>query len=145
MSWKNILAGSTSVLALTFAAGVAYGQSAQSGMETVVVTGIRASLATAEDLKKNSTQFEDSIVSEDIGKLPDNQVVDALQHVTGIQVIHGNGSGENNQIFIHGLPDIATTLNGREIFTTTGRFLALADVPAELLQRVRCAQIVPGR
>ena len=91
MSWKNILAGSTSVVALTFAAGVAYGQTTQGTMETVVVTGIRASLASAEDLKKNSTQFEDSIVSEDIGKLPDNQVVDALQHVTGIQVIHGNG------------------------------------------------------
>jgi TonB-dependent receptor len=75
-------------------------------------------------------------VSEDIGKLPDNQVVDALTHVTGIQVQHLSGAGESNLLLIHGLPDIATTVNGREIFTPVGRYLTLADVPAELLARV---------
>ena len=105
-------------------------------VETVVVTGIRASLQSALDIKKNSDQFVDSIVAQDIGKLPDNQVVDALQHVSGIQVQHGNGTGENDQIWIRGLPDVATLLNGREIFTTTGRFITLADIPAELLQRL---------
>jgi len=134
MNLKKLLACSTSVLALALMAGTAYAQ--DQAMETVVVTGIRASLASAQDIKKNADQFVDSIVAEDIGKLPDNQVVDALQHVTGLQVQHGNGSGENNQIWIRGLPDIATTLNGREIFNTTGRFVALADIPAELLQRL---------
>jgi hypothetical protein len=34
------------------------------------------------------------------------------------------------------LPDIATLLNGREMFTSTGRFVTLQDIPAELLARV---------
>ena len=137
MDWKKVLTCSTSALALMFAAGAAYAQAASDqAMETVVVTGMRASLGTAQDIKKNSDQFIDSIVAEDIGKLPDNQVVDALQHVAGLQVQHGNGTGQNDQIVIRGLPDIATTLNGREIFTTTGRFVALADIPAELLAGV---------
>ncbi len=136
MQWNKVLSGSASVLALTLATGGAYAQTDQQPVETVIVTGIRASMASAIDVKKNANQFVDSIVSEDIGKLPDNQVVDALQHVTGLQVQHGNGSGENNQIWIRGLPDIATTLNGREMFTTTGRYVSLADIPAELLARV---------
>ncbi|MGA7674135.1 MAG: TonB-dependent receptor [Rhizomicrobium sp.] len=136
MHWKNLLTCTTSALALTIAAGAAYAQADQQQVETVVVTGIRASLASAETIKKNSDQFLDSIVSEDIGKLPDNQVVDALQHVTGLQVQHPSGAGENDAIFIRGLPDVATTLNGREIFTTTGRYVSLADIPAELLAGV---------
>ena len=136
MQWNKVLSGSASVLALTLATGGAYAQTDQQPVETVVVTGMRASMASAIDVKKHADQFVDSIVSEDIGKLPDNQVVDALQHVTGLQVQHGNGNGENNQIWIRGLPDIATTLNGREMFTTTGRFVSLADIPADLLARV---------
>jgi TonB-dependent receptor len=139
MNLKKLLTCSTSAVALAFVAGAAYAQDAtaqQQGVETVVVTGIRASLATAQDVKKASDQFVDSIVSEDIGKLPDNQVVDALTHVTGIQVQHTSGAGESNLLLIHGLPDIATTVNGREIFTPVGRYLTLADVPAELLARV---------
>jgi TonB-dependent receptor len=136
MELRKLLTSTTSALALAVCTGAVYAQTDQQQVETVVVTGIRASLVSAEDIKKNSLEIEDSIVSEDIGKLPDNQVIDAMQHITGVQVLHGNGSGENDQIFIHGLPDIATTLNGREIFTTTGRFITLADIPAELLQRV---------
>ena len=86
MHWKNLLTCTTSALALTIAAGAAYAQADQQQVETVVVTGIRASLASAETIKKNSDQFQDSIVSEDIGKLPDNKVIEALQHVTGVQI-----------------------------------------------------------
>ena len=137
MSNKSRLTTSASWLAMALATvQCAFAQDNNQGVETVVVTGIRASVATSLEVKKEANQFVDSIVSEDIGKLPDNQVVDALQHVTGIQVQHGNGAGENDQIWIRGLPDIATTLNGREIFTTTGRFITLADIPAELLQRL---------
>jgi iron complex outermembrane recepter protein len=103
-------------------------------VETVVVTGVRASVKSAEDIKKNSDQLVDSIVSQDIGKLPDNNVIEALQHVTGVQI--SRNAAEANQLLIRGLPDIATLLNGREIFTSNGRFVTLQDIPAELLQRV---------
>ena len=37
---------------------------------------------------------------------------------------------------IRGLRDVTTLLNGRELFTTTGRYVNLADIPATMLQRV---------
>jgi iron complex outermembrane receptor protein len=88
------------------------------------------------DIRKNATQLQDSIVAEDIGKLPDNNVVEALQHVSGISILRN--SVEPGTVLIRGLPDIATTLSGRQIFTasTNGRFISLPDLPAELLARV---------
>jgi iron complex outermembrane receptor protein len=128
---KKILCGTVSAFALVIAAaGVAQAQD----VETVTVSGVRASVGSALGLKKEATQIQDSIVAEDIGKLPDNTVVEALQHVSGISIIRNNV--EPSQVLIRGLPDIATLLNGRQIFSTTGRFISLPDLPAELLARV---------
>jgi TonB-dependent receptor len=120
-------------------AGQAFGQAAppaadQAALNEIVVTGIRLSVKSALDQKKNSDQLKDSIVAEDIGKLPDNNVIEALQHVTGVQI--SRNAAETNQLLIRGLPDIETLLNGREIFTSFGRFVTLQDIPAELLARV---------
>jgi TonB-dependent receptor len=127
---------SVSVIALLFGAlaGTPAHAQADQPLETVVVTGVRASIQSAQDVKKNAPQMIDSIVAEDIGKLPDNNVIEALQHVTGVQV--SRNAAEANQLLIRGLPDIATLLNGREMFTSTGRFATLQDIPAELLARV---------
>jgi TonB-dependent receptor len=103
-------------------------------VEEIVVTGVRASVASALEIRKTATQLQDSIVAEDIGKLPDNNVVEALQHVSGVSILRNNV--EPNTVLIRGLPDIATTLNGRQIFTSAGRFISLPDLPAELLARV---------
>ncbi|WBO21563.1 TonB-dependent receptor [Sphingomonas abietis] len=102
--------------------------------QEIIVTGVRASLSSAQSIKRNAPQIVDSIVAEDIGKLPDNTVADALQRVTGVQVIRGNG--ETTGVDIRGLPNAATLLNGREAFTGTGRGVALQDIPAELLAGV---------
>jgi TonB-dependent receptor len=103
-------------------------------VEEVVVTGQRQAAQSAQQIKKNNDLVVDSIVAEDVGKLPDNNVADALARVTGIQV--RRDSGEANSVLIRGLPNLVTLLNGREVFTTTGRYIALADVPANMLQRV---------
>lgn len=103
-------------------------------LDTVEVRGVRGSIASAISLKQNATQIIDSIVAEDVGKLPDNSVAAALQRVSGVQVTRG--SGEVGTVLVRGLPDVVTTLNGRNVFTTTGRSMALADIPADLLQRV---------
>lgn len=102
--------------------------------EEIVVTGVRASLASAQSIKERSIQIVDSIVAEDIGKLPDNTVSDALQRVTGVQV--NRGAGEAGLVLIRGLPNVATVLNGREAFTGTARGVALQDIPAELIAGV---------
>ncbi|MCI4592276.1 TonB-dependent receptor [Sphingobium sp. BYY-5] len=101
----------------------------------IIVTGMRASLSSAQNIKRNAQQLVDSVVAEDIGKLPDNNVVEALQRVPGIQV-SPRARGESATVLIRGLPDVVTLINGRNIFSTTGRSLSLADVPADLVAGV---------
>jgi len=106
-----------------------------SGGQEIVVTGIRESLAQAAEIKRASTNVVDSIVAEDIGKLPDLTTASALQRVPGVQVVVG-GNNEIVGVRIRGLTDIVTTLNGREIFTGVGRGFAFQDLPAEALAGV---------
>ncbi|MEJ5977390.1 TonB-dependent receptor [Novosphingobium sp. PS1R-30] len=139
MAFKPFAYCAASVLALGFA-GVAQAQdvapdSTEGDGEAIVVTGVRASIVGAINVRKESVQIVDSIVSEDVGKLPDNNVVEALQRVTGIQVTDRAG-GEAAKLSIRGLPDALTTLNGRNIFTTTGQSFALQDISANLVKRV---------
>ena len=103
--------------------------------DEIVVTGVRASLIEGLQNKREATQIIESVVAEDVGKLPDNNVVEALQRVTGVQVTNRTG-GEASAISIRGLPDITTTWNGRNIFTASGRQFALADIPANLVKRI---------
>ena len=83
------------------------------------MTGARASVMNALELRQNATQSVNSIVAEDIGKLPDQTLVEALQHVTGIAI--NRGGYEPSAVLIRGLPDNQTLVNGRQIFTATGR------------------------
>ncbi len=136
------LTAAASALALGFAVS-AHAQDATSTTDTasdsdstvVVVHGVRASLTKGLANKRKSGQVVESIVAEDIGKLPDNNVVEALQRVTGVQVTDRAG-GEVGTISIRGLPDIETTWNGRNIFTASGRQEALQDIPSTLVRQI---------
>lgn len=101
----------------------------------IVVTGIRASLARAAEIKRDAPQVVDSIVAQDIGKFPDATTAAALQRVPGVQVVVG-GNNEIVNPLVRGLSDILTTLDGREIFTSDGRGFAFQDLPAEAIARV---------
>ncbi|WP_439635384.1 TonB-dependent receptor [Oceanicaulis sp.] len=141
---KRLLKLSCGVLALGLAMPSAYGfQQADEGeaaeqqetRDVIVVTGIRASVTQALDLKRTSTEIVDSIVAEDIAEFPDNNVIEALQRVAGVQITD-RGAGEGSALTIRGLPDATTTFNGRNVFTASGAALSLADVPANLVQRL---------
>jgi TonB-dependent receptor len=112
-------------------AGAAATESANT-VSTVVVTGVRASLQSAESIRRNSTDIVDSIEAQDIGQFPDNTVGDALQRITGVQITRA--AGEASSVDVRGLPNVETEVNGRSIFTTTGQNVALSDIPAELVQ-----------
>jgi len=120
---------------MTAALGATHVWAADDAVEEIVVSGIKESLAKALDVKKEKVQIVDSVVAEDIGKFPDNNVVESLQRVTGVQVTN-RGSGEVSGISIRGLTDVTTTVNGRNIFTASGQSVALQDVPASLLRQV---------
>lgn len=97
---------------------------------TIVVTGLRRSLESAQNIKRNSEQIVDAIVAEDIGKLPDVAVSDTAARIPGIQV--ERKGGEANRVLLRGLDNTyyTTTYNGREIFTAETRSVALQDFPA---------------
>ena len=96
--------------------------------DTIVVTGLRRSLQSAQTIKRNSDIIVDSVVAEDIGKLPDRTVSDTAARIVGVQV--ERGGGEASRVLVRGLPDFTTTYNGREIFTAEARSVALQDFPA---------------
>ncbi len=67
-------------------------------IEEVVVTGIRGSLANAVETKRNSDNLIEAIYAEDIGKLPDQNLAEVLENVTGIQITRTAGVGTGVQI-----------------------------------------------
>ena len=149
MSKQTGFSAAVSVLALV-ASAPAWGQSTgandtaatdtiaeapQDAEDAIVVTGVRRSLERAADIKRESVQVVDAIVAQDIGKLPDPTTAAALQRVPGVQV-SVNRNNELGDVRVRGLPDVLTTVNGREVFSTIGRNFDLQDMPAEALSRV---------
>ncbi|HWL15089.1 MAG TPA: TonB-dependent receptor [Opitutus sp.] len=104
-------------------------------LDTYVVSGLRSSTIKALEIKRNSPQILESIVAEDIGKFPDNNAVESLQRLPGIQVTD-YGAGNIASVTIRGLPDVTTTLNGRNIFTASGLSLSLQDAPTSLVKQI---------
>lgn len=107
---------------------------ADPNVSVITVTGMRRAAESAQKIKQNADNVMDSIVADDIGKFPDTNVAQTLARVTGVQV--SRNAGEADTVLIRGLAGIATLLNGREMFTTTGRYIQLADIPSTMLQRV---------
>lgn len=104
-------------------------------LDSFVVTGIRASVSSGLDIKRSSPDMVDAIVAEDIGKFPDNNVIEAMQRLPGVQVTD-RASGQIATVTIRGLTDVSTTINGRNVFTASGQALSLQDIPASLLGSV---------
>lgn len=100
----------------------------------VVVSGVRRAAQSAQAIKRNSDEVIDSIVAEEAGKFPDKNVAEMLGRVTGVQIRRQNGEAEG--AVIRGLPGLVTLLNGREMFTSSGRSLYLSDIPTAMLHRV---------
>ncbi len=86
-------------------------------VETVLVTGIRASLRESLEVKRESQTVVDVITSEDVGKFPDKNVAEALQRVSGVSISREFGEGE--RVSIRGTaPNLnRTQLNGHSIAT----------------------------
>jgi iron complex outermembrane recepter protein len=104
-------------------------------LEEVVVTGIRASLERAMDIKRDADAVVDSISAEDLGKFPDANVAESLQRITGV-AIDRNQVGEGQTVTIRGFgPTFNTVLvNGRTLPTQTGdRSFDFDVLPAELI------------
>ncbi|TQV65965.1 TonB-dependent receptor [Exilibacterium tricleocarpae] len=84
-------------------------------LEEVVVTGIRASLERSMDIKRDATGVVDAISAEEIGKMPDTNLAESLQRITGVSIDRQNGEG--SRVTVRGFgPDYnVVTLNGRQM------------------------------
>jgi len=87
----------------------------------IVVTGFRASLEKGLDIKRQATAIVDSIVAEDIGKFPTQNIAEALQRIPGVDMIRNGESNEGQRIQLRGLgPEFTlTTFNGAPVRTTS--------------------------
>ncbi|MGN6829803.1 TonB-dependent receptor [Paucibacter sp. M5-1] len=136
---------SLTLLGVAFAAqaqqaGQAAAKPEASQLDQVVITGIRASLETAANIKKNATAVVDAVSAEDVGKLPDADVGQALGRIPGISV--GRAFGQGAAVSIRGTdPQMTyTTLNGQTVASTgwydqndIDRSFNYSLLPAELI------------
>jgi len=137
----------TLVAAMVFSGSLALAQQAAPtppAAEPVVVletftvrAGFSGSLAAAAEKKQNAVSITEVITSEDLGKLPDISIADALTRLPGLAAQRTNGRAQ--QISVRGLSgDFSTaTLNGREqVSTNLNRAVEFDQYPAEMLQTV---------
>ncbi|WP_206244930.1 TonB-dependent receptor [Novosphingobium terrae] len=121
------------------------GGSAQPAAADIIVTGFRSSLQKGLTLKREAVGVRDSIVAEDIGKFPEQNVADSLQRIPGVRLSRDGTSNEGQRISIRGLGSqyAVTTINMAPVHTTSSQNVGSStrdfnyDVfPSELFGRV---------
>lgn len=114
---------------------VAQEQPAADGdIELIQVRGIRASMARAMDVKRESGGVVDAISAEDIGKFPDTNLAESLQRITGVSIDRSGGEGQ--LITVRGFgPQFNTVLvNGRQIASeNNSRAFSFDTIASELV------------
>jgi iron complex outermembrane recepter protein len=148
MTFKSILMSTAAMLTLQGQSAYAQAQPAKEGeaaVEEIVVTGIRGSLQKSAEIKREAAQVMDVITSEDVGKLPDANVAEALQRVTGVQITRVFGEGQ--AVNIRGLQQVRVEVDGRTLLgwsarvsppenDNLGRSSGLDSVPSSLFGRL---------
>jgi iron complex outermembrane receptor protein len=87
-------------------------------LEVIEVTGVRAALEDALNIKREASSVVDSISSADIDALPALDLGEALQALPGIQ-LNRDGGNRDSEISLRGLPGgfVRTTAGGQSITT----------------------------
>ena len=107
-------------VAVAVAAAISSLGSTQAGaqeeaIEEVVVTGIRGSLQRSLDVKRGASGVVDAISAEDIGKMPDTNLAESLQRITGVSINRVNGEGSEVTVRGFGPNFNLVTVNGRQM------------------------------
>ena len=137
MNFAAALLGTTALAMLALPASAQDASAAdEAGDDAIVVTGIRSSLATALGEKRTSNNIVEVIQAEDIGKLPDQNLAEVLENVTGVQITRQAGVG--NAVQIRGTDANRTEINGvSTVGSGAGRSgISFEDLPAALIASV---------
>lgn len=130
---------------------------ANAEVEEVLVTGMRQSLQSAQELKRNAGTVIESITAKDLGSFPDKSIAEALQRVPGITVNRfaassdtTHFSAEPSGVLVRGLNHVRTEFNGRDSFSAnSSRGLSWGDISPELMAGVdtyknQMAELIEG-
>ncbi len=102
--------------------------------DAIIVTGIRGSIQSSLDAKREATSIVEVISSEDLGLLPDLSIADSLARLPGVTAQRVRGRSQ--QVSIRGLgPDFSLALlNGREVVSAgNNRGIEFDQFPSELV------------
>lgn len=106
-------------------------------IEVIQVTGLRGSLFEAVNRKRFSDVVSDTIVAEDIGKMPDRNVAEALQRITGVSIARDDGEGTS--VTIRGIADNLnlTLINGQTVASAgDGRGIDFSSMPSSMISAI---------
>lgn len=165
MTARTAIASAAGLLVMGIAAQ-ARAQDTTSETQTVIVTGVRAALEQSLRQKRNADAVVEVVTAEDIGKMPDKNVADAIQRLPGVNTQSSAGGeggfGENDRVSLRGTsPSLQQTLfNGHAISTgdwfvlnqvggNVGRSSSFSLLPSELVgsvvvQKSATADLVEG-
>lgn len=127
------------------AATTADREKAETDIEIIMVKGIRKAQEAAVDVKRAASNIVDSIVAEDIGKLPDATIADSLQRITGVQI--DRTAGEGSSLNVRGMPQVLTTLNGEQFlspWSITNVQANYSDIPSAMISSVDVHKSIPA-
>ncbi|MDP5030934.1 MAG: TonB-dependent receptor [Paraglaciecola sp.] len=114
---------------------------ANDDLEIIEVSGIRNALASALAEKRSSANIKEVIQAEDIGKLPDNNLAEVLENITGVQITRSSGVGTGVQI--RGTGDNRVEINGvSSVSSGAGRTgISFDDLPAALISSLEVTKV----
>ena len=115
---KNSLLAGVSVAAVSLGIDVASAQQSDE-VDELIVQGIRKSLQSSSDLKRNAKGIVDAISAEEMGKFPDTNLAESLQRISGVSIDRQRGEGSTVTVRGFGPEYNLVTFNGRQIATST--------------------------
>ncbi|GLR70607.1 TonB-dependent receptor [Agaribacter marinus] len=114
---------------------------ANDNVEVINVSGIRGSLASSANIKRESAGVVDAITAEDIGKFPDTNLAESLQRITGVSIDRSNNEGNSVSVRGFGPGFNLVTLNGRQMPTSSvtgpARSFNFREIAAEAVKGVQ--------
>ncbi|WKN41457.1 TonB-dependent receptor [Tunicatimonas pelagia] len=112
-------------------------------LDDIVITGLRKSQIDAINRKKQALNTKEVLTTNDIGRLPDINVAEAAQRVSGVSIETDNGEGRF--ISIRGIQPALNnvTLNNTNIGSTSGgRETPLDLMPVEMISSIEVTKAV---
>ncbi|MFD1217608.1 TonB-dependent receptor [Microbulbifer celer] len=128
---------SVAIAASATSVGVMAQDEGSTQLEELTVTGFRKSVMDSIDTKRDAKAVVEAISAEDIGKLPDSSIAEAISRLPGLATQRLDGRASRVTIRGFGENESATTFNGREqVSISDNRGVEFDLYPSEIMSGV---------